>query len=185
MTIPANGPGIWLVRHAPTAWTGRRWCGRADPPLTDHGRCLATSLAARLASELPPETIVRSSPALRAVGTAEPIAARAGASLEIEPDLVEVDVGRAEGWTWEELEAREPATAAAILTGRVDWPGGEPATHLAGRAATVAERISRTARTRSIVIVSHGWFLSELAAALGAGIGASGLEPCGVIRISR
>ena len=30
--------GIILVRHAPTAWTGSRYCGRSDPPLDAAGR---------------------------------------------------------------------------------------------------------------------------------------------------
>lgn len=185
MTVSvAADHGIWLVRHAPTEWTGRRWCGRADPPLTRDGYRLALSLAVRLASILPDDTIIRSSPARRAVGTAEPIAARVHSPIEIDPDLAEVDVGRAEGWTWDELAAREPETAGAILTGRVDWPDGETAIEVERRAVAVANRIATTSRTRSIVVVSHGRFLSELAGALGASIGRDGLAPCGVIRIA-
>jgi probable phosphoglycerate mutase len=142
-------------------------------------------LAAALARELPQATIVRSSPALRALWTAEPIAALAGLPLEIDPDLVEVDVGRVEGWTWEDVTRREPRTAAAILTGHVDWPDGERASAVEDRAASVAERIAGTARTRPIVVVSHGRFLSDLARILGTTTGTEGLEPCGVIRIPR
>ena len=29
---------VVLVRHAPTTWSGNRYCGRADPPLSDAGR---------------------------------------------------------------------------------------------------------------------------------------------------
>jgi broad specificity phosphatase PhoE len=179
------GHGIWLVRHAPTAWTGRRWCGRADPPITRDGRRLAVALATRLASELSAGTVVRSSPALRAVRTAEPIAARIGARVEIDPDLAEVDVGRAEGWTWDELTAREPETAAALLTGTVDWPEGEAATDVERRAESVAESIRGIGPKRSVVVVSHGWLLARVAAALGSAGATSGLEPCGVLRIAR
>ena len=34
----AEVAGIILVRHASTAWTGRRYCGRSDPPLSAAGR---------------------------------------------------------------------------------------------------------------------------------------------------
>ena len=41
--------GIILVRHAPTAWTGSRYCGRSDPPLDAAG----VAVAHRLAGDLP------------------------------------------------------------------------------------------------------------------------------------
>jgi broad specificity phosphatase PhoE len=37
--------GIILVRHAPTAWTGSRYCGRSDPPLDAAGVAVAHRLA--------------------------------------------------------------------------------------------------------------------------------------------
>src|SRR4029079_18047071 len=92
--------------------------------------------------------------------------------------------GRAEGWTWAELAAREPETAGALLTGRVDWPDGETAIEGETRAGASAHRIATTSRTRSIVVVSRGRFLSELAGALGASIGRDGLAPFAVIWIA-
>ena len=40
--------GIILVRHAPTAWTGSRYCGRSDPPLDAAGVAVAHRLAGGL-----------------------------------------------------------------------------------------------------------------------------------------
>jgi ribonuclease H / adenosylcobalamin/alpha-ribazole phosphatase len=158
---------VWLVRHAPTTWTGRRWCGRADPPLSRGGHALAREVAARLAPELPATTVVRSSPARRASSTARAIARAAHLTFAICPELVEVDVGRVEGLTWGELSTREPAVVRAIGRGDpIDWPDGESSSAVADRARRVAEGIREDAISRPVLIVSHGAFLHALVAAL-------------------
>ena len=183
-----QGPGlahpVWLVRHAPTAWTGRRWCGRADPPLTRAGERLAASVAKRLAPALPADAIVRSSPARRALGTATAIAVAAGVTVEVDEQLVEVDVGRIEGWTWDEVAQREPALSTTIRSGApVDWPDGERASELEDRARSAAHLVQAISGTRPLVVVSHGWFLGALATALGRRIASERLAPGDVIRL--
>src|SRR5260221_663027 len=64
---------IWLVRHASTDWSGKRWCGRTDLPLSAEGMAEAEELAIWLAARLPADVVVVSSPARRARDTAEPI----------------------------------------------------------------------------------------------------------------
>jgi ribonuclease H / adenosylcobalamin/alpha-ribazole phosphatase len=158
---------IWLVRHAPTTWTGRRWCGRADPPLSRDGHAVAREVAARLAADLPTSAIIRSSPARRARSTARAIGAAAGIAVSIEPELVEVDVGRVEGLTWGEVSTREPSVAAAIGRGDpIDWPGGESSVEVAERARRAAARIRSDAAGGPVVVVSHGAFLHALLAVL-------------------
>lgn len=181
---------ILLVRHASTAWTGRRWCGRADPPLNAAGRREAAELATVLATELSTSTVLRSSPARRARSTAAAVAA-AGLRVDIDHDLVEVDMGAADGLTWAEIERRHPDVAAAILAGDpVDWPGGESHIALATRVARAASRITAIARERPVVIVSHGWVLDRLlaelrvvATATDADDVARSLPPAGVLRL--
>ena len=176
---------IWLVRHAPTSWTGQRWCGRADPPLSEEGQGLAAELAATLAAELPRTTIVLTSPASRARATAQAMAAASALTVAVDDELVEVDVGRIEGLDWGELSTREPATADAILAGGlVDWPGGETAREVDERARRAAHRVRVRAVDRPVVVVSHGAFLSALARALGSTTVVRGIDPCGVIRIA-
>jgi broad specificity phosphatase PhoE len=172
---------IWLVRHAPTSWTGRRWCGRADPPLTVAGQRAAREVAERLRIEVPRDAVVVTSPARRARSTARAIASASGREVIVEPLLVEVDVGRAEGRTWDELSAGDPETAERIVSGgAIDWPGGETAVEVAARSAAVAARIRAIGRDRSTIVVSHGAFLHALATALGAVDVGAALEPCGV-----
>lgn len=183
LAISAAHP-VWLVRHAATTWTGRRWCGRADPALSTAGRAAADALARRLvselASELAPEVAPEParaitllvSPARRARQTASPIAGATGAPIEIDRDLLEVDVGDAEGLTWVEFEARHPDIAAQVAAGLVpDWPGGESREALGLRARRAAARIGSAAAAGPVVVVSHGALLHVLATNLARALG--------------
>lgn len=180
-----TGHPIWLVRHASTAWTGHRWCGREDPPLSFVGRQEARELAISLREELPGDTLVRTSPLRRALATAGTIASVRGLPVEIDPDLIEVDVGRLEGLTWDEVRAREPATASAILArGDVDWPGGESAGVLLRRAAAVMAKLDALRAVRPVVVVSHGAFIRALTAMLPAAADEPAvLRPAGLLRL--
>lgn len=152
-------PRLVLVRHAPTAWSGVRYAGRSDPPLTAAGRGIARTVAGHLAAWLPwrgPGAVrLVSSPSGRARGTAEPIARRLEVPVELDDRWAEVDVGRFEGRTWAELETADPALSARLLAGAddIDWPDGE-------RAADFRERIAEAVRAvladpRPTIVVSH------------------------------
>jgi len=170
---------VVLVRHAPTSWTGRRWCGRADPPLTAVGRRVARDLADEIVSELGEREAPSGacsdrhavrllvSPARRARQTASPIELALGLDAVIDPDLVEVDVGAAEGLEWTALERRFPLVAAAIARReQPDWPAGETASEVRRRADRAVERILAAALGGPVVVVSHGAILQAIAALL-------------------
>ncbi len=147
---------ILLVRHASTSWSGRRYCGRSDPPLSDAGRREAATLAATLIGELPRETRIVTSPSRRARQTADAIAAAAQLSApEIDERWMEADFGLVEGLTFDELGLVHPDVASAILAGAtsVDWPGGESATTFGTRVAAAWRTV--TATTRPTIVVSH------------------------------
>jgi broad specificity phosphatase PhoE len=140
-------------------------------PLSDAGRGEAAALAERLAAELPSDAAVLSSPAVRALETARAI--QAGRSIEgaraigvtVLDDLREVDFGGVEGLTWAELERDLPEVAAAILENRpVDWPNGERASDVEGRARSVRDQIE--AASTPLILVSHGGLLAALIRAL-------------------
>ncbi len=174
----------WLVRHAPTAWTGRRWCGRSDPPLSGEGRRIAAAAAAELAAELPDDVTILSSPLRRARETALAIADAARRPLSILLELAEVDFGRIDGLTWEEVATLEADLAGRIVAGEpLDWPGGETAVDVSDRAARMAATIR--ALDGPVVAVSHGRFLSALHAELAAAhdLPPVPLAPAGVIRV--
>jgi probable phosphoglycerate mutase len=180
--VRSVGP-IWLVRHASTAWTGLHWCGRSDPPLTPAGVVAASRLAIELAHEIAAGAVVITSPLLRAVQTADAIAAVLGAMVRVDPDLVEIDFGDADGLTWEELAAGHPMLADEILAGgEPDWPGGESVADVDRRARSVAARLGNAARQVPLVVVSHGGLLRAVARELGAAE-ALRLEPAAALRI--
>jgi probable phosphoglycerate mutase len=183
---------IWLVRHAPTDWTGVRWCGRSDPSLSAAGRDPAERLAAEIATDLADlggpaaATVVLTSPLRRAVQTAAAMARAIGHALvQIEPDLTEIDVGIADGLTWDELVAAYPDLADAVLAGvKPDWPGGETRAQVAGRARSATERILQAAGAHAVVVVSHAGLLHEIAAVVSRGaIATWSFEPASALRL--
>jgi probable phosphoglycerate mutase len=164
-----DGISVILVRHASTAWTGHRYCGRSDPPLDGAGRAAAERLARDLAPDLAPGTRILSSPLERAVATAEAIAAGAGLGpVLVDARWRESDCGFAEGRTFDELAMLEPALAAQLASGHVaiDWPGGETALALRERVHDAWS--SLLADPHPVVVVSHAGPL-RLALALGTG----------------
>jgi broad specificity phosphatase PhoE len=170
---------VWLVRHASTEWSGERWCGRTDLSLSAAGVVEARSLASRLAAELPAEVALVTSPARRARETAEPIAraleSRAdidGAiGADLDDGLQEVDFGRAEGWTWADIERRLSGLAAALAAGasEVDWPDGETAEAVRRRVGAAWQRLAE--RDRPVVAVCHGGVIRAVLADLGLALG--------------
>jgi broad specificity phosphatase PhoE len=173
---------VVLVRHASTTWTGVRYCGTSDPPLSVAGRAEAACVAADLASWFVPGARIVSSPARRARATAEAIAvaARIGVPIDIDSRWREADVGVAEGRTFEELVTIAPDVAAALAAGEtaIDWPAGESAAALARRIAEAWRDIVVDARPT--VIVTHaGPLLHAQGLAVGRPLDARDLVPPG------
>jgi len=154
---------LWLVRHASTAWTGRRFCGRTDVPLSKAGRGEAAALAERLAAIVPDDVLVVTGPAARARETAEWLLAslRGHGGVEVDDRLREVDFGRAEGLPFDRLAETMPGLAAGLAAGdAIDWPGGESAASVRRRAGDVWVDVRRAGRPR--LLVTHGGFIRAL-----------------------
>ena len=141
---------IVLVRHASTAWTGVRYCGISDPPLSPSG--LAEARAARRGARARPAAGLSGSCRARRAALGRPRRrsptrpVRPG--VEIDPRWREADVGIAEGRTFDELAAIAPDVAAALAGGElaIDWPGGETHASLAARGR---DRLARPRRRRT------------------------------------
>lgn len=184
---------VVLVRHASTAWTGIRYCGRHDPWLDPAGRAAARQLAHRLAPTLAADVRIVASPLRRARQTALAIRAalvaagtrRGQPRIEIDARWIETDFGRVEGRTFGELDARFPDLARRLLAGdsAIDWPAGETAAALAERVGAAWQAL--LVDPRPVVVVSHGWPLRLVAQLAGDGAmaGAAVLPPTGVLRI--
>jgi broad specificity phosphatase PhoE len=184
----AGQADLIVVRHAPTAWSGRRYCGRSDPPLEAPGRAAAARLAADLVPTLPAGIRIVSSPLRRALETATAIADAVGSTAIIVDDRWrEADFGVAEGLTFDELAAIEPSLAARLAAGDtvVDWPGGESAATFERRIRTAWSDLLATGD--ATVLVSHA---GPLRTAMAAAIGAPAsevmlLEPATFVRLDR
>jgi len=106
---------LYLTRHGQTEWNvENRFQGWSDSPLTEKGIRQAKDLAKRLRGIS--FDAIYSSPAGRALQTAEIL--RDGREIEIRehPDLREMGLGDWEGMRSEEIEARFPADFARFWT---------------------------------------------------------------------
>ncbi|MDZ4277935.1 MAG: histidine phosphatase family protein [Dehalococcoidia bacterium] len=148
---------LLLIRHGESSANAEtRLQGHVDYELSERGRRESDLLAFRLASAQ--IDVLYSSPLSRARKTAEVIAARLGIGIELEPGLVERDVGELGGLTRDEIRARHPDYVKARTEGApivmIDgWESDEG----------MAERVERTIGTiierhagQTVAAVTHG-----------------------------
>lgn len=146
---------ILLLRHGET--TGQssiRFHGRTDLPLSEAGRRQVREAARSLPGD-PPELVV-SSPLRRAWCSAAIAAPQR--RVELEPAFREVDFGRWEGLTAEEIEERDPVLYRdwrAALDGFA-FPGGERRSAFRERVRRGLERLLARDAGRALVVCHKG-----------------------------
>jgi broad specificity phosphatase PhoE len=115
---------LFLVRHGAHGDLGRVLTGRGGGvPLTDIGRHQAAAVAERLARE--DVHAIHTSPRERAVQTAQIIADRIGARVEIVDALDEIDFGGWSGRSFDDLAGDPEWNAWNARRGSTRPPGGE------------------------------------------------------------
>ncbi len=146
-----------LVRHASTAWSGRRYCGRTDLPLDSFGRRDARAAASWIAARVQPGPPIYASPLRRSAETADYVSRATAGHLVFCDGLREADFGAVEGATFEEMEAAWPDTARALANGesRLDWPLGERWSDLERRVTAAWENVTWD-DSDDVVVVTHG-----------------------------
>jgi probable phosphoglycerate mutase len=148
-------PTLYLCRHGDTAWSGeRRLAGHTDITLAELGRSNALRLGQRLRTIRFDQVLV--SPLLRARQTAE-LAGYADSAV-IEPRLKEMNFGRYEGLTTEEV--RQQQSGWAYL--RDGAPEGDTPDSLAERADSLLTDLRRQGGT--ILIFGHSVIMRVLTA---------------------
>lgn len=154
---------LYLVRHGECTWNAEgRLPGQArDVPLTALGRTQAADAAARLAGC--GATLLLASDLLRAVSTAEVIAAALGLSVETSPLLREQGRGVLEGRLHRELVA-EPVPEGFDIAD-IAWGGGESVADVHARLGVLVELL-RARPDAAAVLVSHADALRVLLALL-------------------
>ena len=160
-TLPAV-TRLLLLRHAQSEWNEQgRWQGRADPPLSEHGRNQAR-LAAGGIDEL---TAVAASSLGRASQTARIIAEEIGVDgVHVDDDLMERDVGPWSGLTRAEIEERYPG----YLDDRRRPEGWEPDEALLERALAAIDRLLDAFAGETVMVVTHGGLIYAVERHLGA-----------------
>jgi len=145
---------LLLARHGETDWNrDNRFQGRADPPLNDTGRTQARGLAARPA--LDEVAAVYSGPLRRAWETAEIVAAHLDLPVQLDPELVEIDVGEWQGLTRSEVDERFPEAFRRWLDHGPGWERGETYEEMARRTVHVLERIAGRHLGQNVLVVMH------------------------------
>ena len=157
-----------LARHAVVEPHGSgRFLGSTDLPLCELGTRQAAALARRL-QKLPLDQIF-SSPLRRARQTADLL----GQDVEVDEDLREVDFGRWEGLSFEEISASDDGNDnggngnhASIdrwssFDPRFTFPGGESLDGFVARVARAADRLAECAG-ENVLAVAHGGVIRSM-----------------------
>lgn len=153
-----------LIRHGETAWNAeQRIQGQLDIPLSATGVWQAGRLADRLAREAPsgPIDAIVASDLARAQLTANPLAARLGVPVQLDPRLRERAFGIFEGHTLADVAARWPQEFAAWRERDPDWaiPDGESLRQLGERVSEALFELAERFAGRTLAVVAHGGVL--------------------------
>lgn len=174
-----DGTRFLLVRHGQSEWNALgRWQGLSDPPLSDLGREEARMAASTLR---PFDGLILASPLVRARETAEIIANELGrvGTVEIEPELREIDVGEFSGRTNDEIQERMPDAWKALREGRLEtFPGGESRKAFRERVQRALETVAARHQGATLLVVTHGGTIGDVERYLGVhpGVGVRNLE---------
>ena len=145
-----------IVRHGRTAFNAQGLLqGRADNPLDEVGQVQAAAVGDHLAPQLNADTLIISSPLLRARTTAARIAERAGLEVAVDERWIEVSYGVYEGvpqrdvpaevwtkWRSDPHFAPESGETLAAVQQRVSEACEDLMGTLAGRTAVVVSHVS-------------------------------------------
>ncbi len=153
MADPAE---IWMIRHAQSeANVSGIWQGRGESILSAGGRRQTEALGLRLAGIR--FDLVVTSPLARARETASVIG-----EAEIDPDFIEIDLGKWEGKSWSEIVASDLSELEALQRGESVRFGevGETIDQLRLRVIAAIDRVfSRLPAGGRAAVVTHGGVL--------------------------
>jgi probable phosphoglycerate mutase len=152
-------PTIVFIRHGETDWNVEgRLQGQRDIPLNENGRAQARRNGETIAREIPGAAGFDfvASPLWRARETME--IARAAMNLDpqayaVDPRLVEITFGELEGFTYQDIEDREPGWLKQRDANKWEFlpPGGESYRMLHDRIIAWLETVRVP-----LVVVAHG-----------------------------
>lgn len=155
---------LLLVRHGETVWNAlhRIQGGYSDIELSPKGRDQVEKLAQALCGES--LQAVYSSPLSRAQDTAQAIARYHHLEVRLELAFREVDTGRMDGLSIDEVKQKFPEFWQNWLQGEgsLVWPGGESLEEVALRVGEGLLRLREKHPQDTLVLVSHVFALCTL-----------------------
>lgn len=161
---------MYLIRHGATANNLAKpprlqGCG-VDFALSDDGRRQAERTASFLTSQ--PLAAVFSSPLIRARETAQQIAVPHGLDVQIVDELIEVDVGKWESRSWDEIARTEPDAYRRFMEdpGKHGYFGGETMQQVQDRVMPTIRRIMAAHLGQRVAVVAHNVVNRSFLAAL-------------------
>ena len=144
-----------LVRHGQSVGnSAQRLIGSGDPALAPEGAEQMLRARAHLVGQV--VDLVVASPARRAWQSAEILTG--GVPARLDADFREIDFGRWEGRTLEELEASDPIAFRQWREGapEFEYPGGEPRARFRARVTHGLERLLSAPATGALVVAHKG-----------------------------
>lgn len=153
---------LTLIRHAALQISlDGCYVGRLDVPLSESGKQDAEYLAARL--RLAEIDALWCSPARRARETAKPLETAVKLESLVVDDLNEVNFGRWEGLTFEQIRSVDPELVNdwAELKEGFCFPEGESHSDFQGRIDTIAQGIANCHHNH-LALVTHGGVIRRL-----------------------
>ncbi len=159
---------IYLVRHEVCG--GRGYIGSgSDVALTKDGARNAALTAERLGRM--DFDIIYTSPMRRCMETARPIAAEDRLEPVLRAELTELNFGRWEGRSYEEIHSESPDTLDAWLAspGTVPPPGGENLAQMYERVGNFWNECAERGPESKILIVSHAGPIRTILSILSGG----------------
>lgn len=147
---------LLLVRHGETKLNNaKRFQGHTDVELSPAGVRQAEHLRDRLSNEK--IGVVYSSDLRRALMTTEIISSGHKANITACPELREINYGKLEGLTFEEISRLYPEIAELIarFSLQLKFPDGESVEELSHRVIKFTNRLKKHAAEETILIVAH------------------------------
>jgi broad specificity phosphatase PhoE len=154
---------VLLIRHGETAHNaGRIALGRQDVLLNERGLAGAQAIARAYGNGSYEIAASYSSPLQRAVATATPLAQSVGLPVQIEPDLIEMDIGELEEQSFPEVRERYPEFIEQWLSdgcGDARMPGGETLAEVQDRSWRAIESIRERHADQTVAVVTHNFVI--------------------------